>query len=336
MTSTVIANNNISIMSKYPWNLKHYPIELRFLLVRKLIFESLCAKKQTDTRLRLFKKYNEKYREWIYSFFRENQKDLADGIYENWSNGIYEENAPVFTFWYQGLANCPDIVRLCIESMRKHIKGHPLIVITQDNISDFITFPRYIQEKLEKGIITLTHFSDILRFSLLEKYGGLWLDATVFLSNDIGGGIFESPLFTVRAETDKFKTLRYLGSGFWCGFIFGGHKGNTQFKMMNSLFLDYWAHNNVMVDYFLIDLYLSFLYKNYPNVRSMIDILPDKKEKIFLLSSHLSERADEKLLQSFESEIPVFSKLSYKLNFPLPDDSIYYWLMKNGIRHDGL
>ena len=105
---------------------------------------------------------------------------------------------------------------------------------------------------------------------------------------------------------------------------------------MNSLFLDYWAHNNVMVDYFLIDLYLSFLYKNYPNVSMMIDILPDKKEKIFLLSSHLSERADGKLLQSLESDIPVFSKLSYKLNFPLPDDSIYYWLMKNGIRHDGL
>ena len=36
-----------------------------------------------------------------------------------------------------------------------------------------------VMEKWEKGIITHTHMTDLLRLELLIKYGGMWIDATV-------------------------------------------------------------------------------------------------------------------------------------------------------------
>lgn len=41
-------------------------------------------------------------------------------------------------------------------------------------------FPKYIEEKWKRGVITHTHMTDLLRLELLIRYGGTWIDATVF------------------------------------------------------------------------------------------------------------------------------------------------------------
>ena len=37
-----------------------------------------------------------------------------------------------------------------------------------------------IVSALEKGEMSLTHLSDVLRCELLRRHGGLWIDATVY------------------------------------------------------------------------------------------------------------------------------------------------------------
>ena len=47
------------------------------------------------------------------------------------------------------------------------------------------------------------HFSDLLRCILLSLYGGLWFDASVFLTGDIPSYIFKSDFFMYRRDNSE-------------------------------------------------------------------------------------------------------------------------------------
>ena len=94
-----------------------------------------------------------------------------------------ENNGNIWIFWWQGYDTAPLLVKKCIDSIIKNAGNHPVILITKENWKNYADIPDYIIEKVEKGIITLTHFSDILRMSLVSEHGGLWLDATIFVSS---------------------------------------------------------------------------------------------------------------------------------------------------------
>lgn len=51
---------------------------------------------------------------------------------------------------------------------------------------------------MEKGIITNTHFSDLLRIELLINHGGLWLDATTYLTGTLPNYISENDFLFIE------------------------------------------------------------------------------------------------------------------------------------------
>jgi len=83
---------------------------------------------------------------------------------------------PVFTFWDEGVQ--PDVVKICIGQMKK-VFGDRLIVLSKDNMSDYVCFdPKIIQH------INVVQFSDLLRLALLYFHGGTWIDSTVWINRD--------------------------------------------------------------------------------------------------------------------------------------------------------
>ena len=64
---------------------------------------------------------------------------------------------------------------------------------------EYISFSDVIVQRFNEGKITLTHLSDILRAKLLYQYGGLWLDATYFISDERFEKIFEKNFYTILA-----------------------------------------------------------------------------------------------------------------------------------------
>ena len=88
----------------------------------------------------------------------------------------------VWVCWLQGYDKAPHIVKRCIDSIRQHSRGLDTVVIDNTNIHDYITIPRHISEKYEKGIIPNAHYSDYIRVSLLALHGGIWIDSTVLLT----------------------------------------------------------------------------------------------------------------------------------------------------------
>lgn len=68
----------------------------------------------------------------------------------------------------------PEIVKMCYRTQVKYAESNntKIILLSKDNICDYINIPQVILDKVERKIITLTHFSDIIRIYLLEQYGG--------------------------------------------------------------------------------------------------------------------------------------------------------------------
>ena len=76
---------------------------------------------------------------------------------------IIKENCPIWTMWYQGIEAAPPFVRSCIQSIIENRAKHSVIIITKYNIDKYIKLPYYIMEKFNNNVITVTHFSDIVR-----------------------------------------------------------------------------------------------------------------------------------------------------------------------------
>jgi hypothetical protein len=77
------------------------------------------------------------------------------------------------------MENAPELVNVCLESLRASIGGD-IIVLDAQNYTDYVTLPEYVTRKYKKGIIPPALFSDMLRLELLIKYGGTWIDSTVW------------------------------------------------------------------------------------------------------------------------------------------------------------
>ena len=103
----------------------------------------------------------------------------------------------IWICWWQGLKNAPEIVKRCVASIQKNAGNHKVIMITDENYKEFISFPAWIEEKYARGIITKTHLSDLLRISLLAQYGGVWLDSTFFCTGDLEP-CFKSPIWSIK------------------------------------------------------------------------------------------------------------------------------------------
>ena len=89
---------------------------------------------------------------------------------------------PIFCFWHD--TNYPNSIKKCINSFyeNKLNDDYDIVILNMDNFHNYININDYYD--FEKGYLTNTKFSDYLRFDLLSKYGGIWIDiSTMILDN---------------------------------------------------------------------------------------------------------------------------------------------------------
>ena len=182
--------------------------------------------------------------------------------------------------WFQGEENLIPLARVCYESLKKNAGSYKICFIDENNFSDYVTIPEYVTEKFKGGGITRTHFSDIIRVNLLEKYGGLWLDATVLVTKPLENykRFLKMDYFTQRfyKEKDNFGMCAVFASyGRWSGFIQGtAILHNPLFIFMKDFYNQYWQEYDEVIDYLLMDFLFDIAYDNIPFVKKEMDELP--------------------------------------------------------------
>lgn len=270
------------------------------------------------------------------NIYRKRQRYIYEYLYDRYGNilhdlkytdGEKQFNAPIWVFWWQGEDVAPELVKLCIKSIRLNAGNHPVHIITKDNYKEFTSIPDYIIQKLEDGRITLTHFSDILRMNLIAYNGGFWVDSTIFCSKIIEERIFDQPIYTGRNPNKDFKNI---SNWEWTGFAISGWKGNGLFVAANAIFNAYWKENNALIDYYLIDYVLRLIFENVPEVKDIITMIkPNNTEQMLLCQSFNDCYTDEKYEQ-IVSGTTWLHKLSWKEQWvektETGDKTIYaYW-----------
>lgn len=267
--------------------------------IRRLFYKknSKLAWKINDINENLIKKYLQK--EVEKSEFKEN-KEL-----EFKNKNVSKE--PIWVMWWQGEENAPEIVKCCINSIRKNANNHEVIIISEKNLKNYVTLPYFIYEKLDNKSITRTHLSDIIRLNLLTIYGGLWLDATIFVSEKIPETVFDSDFFSINFG----KKTKDPSHGRWTAFCMAA-KENTE--LTRKVLIDhykYWFHHNKLIDYIIVDYFINIEVNKSEKLKKLVENVPINNTEVFTLVNHLN---DVDSFQ-FENAQTYLYKLSYKRNY---------------------
>lgn len=222
----------------------------------------------------------------------------------------------IWTLWWQGVDKMPPIVKATYESI-KNASDKEVVLITKDNDYEYIEIPEYIK----KRNMCFAHLSDYIRVSLLSKYGGLWIDSTVYCIGKIPSEIFEASFFTIKATA---KSHKYIPKGKWNMQILGSNETNCPiFVFMKHYLEEYWKKFDKALDYLFFDYGMELQYEDNLESKSLIDIVPYTNEHMHELLPILNEDYDEHKFLHISKDTNFF-KLTYKIRFNVINPKSYY------------
>ena len=216
----------------------------------------------------------------------------------------------VWVCWFQGMDKAPRVVKKCFKSLEDNLTDKEIILITFDNIHDYVKFPDYIMKKWRSGQIRDTHMTDLLRLELLIRYGGMWIDATVLCTkkvDDIPSYFYNSDLFFYQF----LKPGRDGHSTYISSWLMSARTNNKILMATRYLCYEYWKNNSEMVDYFLLHNFFSIVLEQFPDEWNKI--IPRDNATPHILLLRLFETYDEETWISIKEQTP-FHKLTYKFS----------------------
>lgn len=230
-----------------------------------------------------------------------------------------KEDDPIWIFWWQGIKGMPDIIYKCIESIKRNAGKHPVILLDKDNCMNYVEMPDYILEKLKTQRISITHFSDALRFQLLYSNGGIWVDASLFAVGDFTKDI-KGSFYTIRHG--RFADS-HVCMGLWSTFFLAAGKGNSFMMLVRDVLFEYLKNEEIMITYFLIDCIMAKAYSEFDCVRELVQQVQINNINVFELFPLLNSPFDKERMRQLSQSTDLF-KLSYK-NIPnqYADNSYY-------------
>jgi hypothetical protein len=209
----------------------------------------------------------------------------------------------IWTCWLQGYDSAPDIVKACISSMKHYVPDAEINIITEDNLSKYVTFPDFILDKYHRGIISKTHFSDLLRLELLINYGGVWMDSTVLLTQKIPDYIFNSQLFVF--DISKRKTLEPRLASNW---FIASKPYNKILYLTRTLLYKYYEENDYILNYYMFHYFFRISTEVYnEDWQNLYHMTGDTS----ILANILFEFFDEERYE-FIKQVCFCQKLTYK------------------------
>ena len=300
----------------------HFSIFYAFLRIVDEIGDRLYLKKISN----IAHKRKDK---WILEYLKRQLHEVIVKYKNDAEIGVYEDSTPIWVCWWTGEETAPDLVKQCIHSIKKRAGKHPVIFIDQNSYLSYVSIPKYMLEKVEKGDMGMAHLSDYLRVSLLEKYGGLWLESTIFCSDTIPENCFELPFFTCKSDA---MTCRYLSQMRWTTFVLGGWKGNVFYRFLKEAFEKYWELEKVAIDYLFFDYLIEIGRQEIPGILKCMEKVPINNVHRDDLQAAMNNAIAGEMFETVLCEDTVLYKLSwretYKTETEDGNESIYTYFLK--------
>ena len=235
----------------------------------------------------------------------------------------------IWTMWQQGEAQMPETVRASMKTIKDFAErnGCEFILITDENLVDFIDIPTDIIEKYKRKELTAAHYSDIIRFSLLYQYGGIWMDATLFVSPYATVDMFKGDFFSLNhppIHADEIE--RAIGDFKWSSFFLAGKKEKSYFKHIRDLYIYFIRKYPVFIHYLMLDYFILSEYELNDEFKDLVDELPvlAPAQRVWFLRDHANDIFDENVWTEVLKTTPIM-KTTYKINLEelIPQSYLY-------------
>lgn len=83
----------------------------------------------------------------------------------------------IFTFWHDEIL--PHNIKVCIDSWKYHCKDAKINILNINNLGN------YLEKTISFDNLSIVEISDWIRLNLIYKYGGLWMDSSIILTENI-------------------------------------------------------------------------------------------------------------------------------------------------------
>ena len=112
----------------------------------------------------------------------------------------------IWSFWE---GQPPDLVLRCFESIRVNNTTRPFIIVSKATLPKFLDktdFPLFHGRHGNLEDFTkVQYLADWVRLSLLEKYGGIWLDASVICTSSVDSWIVEEDAIVYDSDEENLE-----------------------------------------------------------------------------------------------------------------------------------
>lgn len=247
-----------------------------------------------------------------------NIEDLA-------GNAKVENSRIIWIMWMQGMENAPEIIKKCYDSILKNKpENYNVILLSDENVRDYVNLPDYIWDKYDKKIISETHLSDIIRLELLAAYGGCWIDATVFCNSAIPEYML-SDMFLFKLSSVLSKPVIQMSS-WWLA----ADKKNRIIHAARHILHEYWKNEMFLRDYYLLHIIMSKIIDEDSSCRSIFQDIPFfNSANAQTLVNKLGQPYSEKQWNILK-DISLVQKLTYKKRYIKGDVYNYYMALLEG------
>lgn len=263
--------------------------------------------------------------EWVaYAYLKRNYSYiLCDSKYWNVSmrkKVFLEENIrPIWILWLQGLEQAPKLVKTCIKSIMETLGGQEQIFLLDErSLFEYIDLPEYIVKKWRAGTISSTHFSDLVRVRLLNLYGGIWIDATVyFTGNQLSDYIKENELFLFHRWPDWNTCTEPRIAANW---LISAAPGNKILIILETMLNEYWKKEDGLINYFIFHIFLYLIAECFPDEWQKIEKIP--RDSALLLSREIEHEFNSNRLEHIK-KLTDIHKLSYKAAYAQEEANLF-------------
>lgn len=246
---------------------------------------------------RILYKVRKKYKVFINNYLSNNQdKQLLRRVRSN----------KVWVCWFQGIENAPSIVQHCLKSLEENLVEKEIILITEKNYREYVKFPDIIQEKIDTGVIPPAQKSDLIRLELLIKYGGTWIDSTVYCSGN------DYPEYMMNSDLFLFQNLKPGLDGHSTSisnWFITSCTNHPILLLVRELLFDYWIKNDYLIDYFIFHDFFQLAIEAYPE--EWDKVIPFSNSTPHILLLRLFEKYNESIWDAIKN-MTCFHKLTYK------------------------
>lgn len=203
----------------------------------------------------------------------------------------------------------PGIVKASLKSVDKFKGNFEHKVLDRSTLEDYSDLPGYVLDKFRKGQIDHTHFSDLLRLNVLKNHGGIWLDATGYMTGFIPEYILDAEFFVFLTGERTHFPYSFIQSCF-----IRAKKGAFLCDAWYRMCSEYWKKETRKLEYFQIHLMFKALVEENRTAWKLFEKMPHISE------DGIQQLIGNKLLEKFDAnewerikKASFFQKTTYKV-----------------------